>query len=86
LVEELFLIFKNVSTSQSFSTPHYQLDLKPFLNYLKSIVCRQSFIIIFFEKKCALYPIKYGILNVYDLESEKQEKSILGILAKGDYS
>jgi hypothetical protein len=43
---------------------HYLVNPKPFLRYLPSIVRRQNFILISLVKKCALYLIKYGKLNV----------------------
>jgi hypothetical protein len=39
---------------------HYPVNLKPFLRYLPSIVHRQYFVIIFLEKRCALYSIKFS--------------------------
>ncbi len=61
LAKQLFLFFKNNFTRINHWKFIYHIShLKPFLNYLPSIVCRENFNIIFNVKKCTLYSIKYG--------------------------
>jgi len=44
---------------------HYLVNPKPFLRYLPSVVHRQNIITISFVKKCTLYLIKYGKLQLF---------------------
>ncbi len=59
--KKLFLFFKNNFTRFNHCKfIHNKSHLKPFLNYLPSIMCREYFSIIFNVRKCTLYSIKYS--------------------------
>jgi len=61
LAKKIFLLFNyNFARINHCKFIYYKGHLKPFLSYLRGIVRREYFSIIFSVKKCALYSIKYG--------------------------